>query len=231
MGAALIQDNRSITFASKTLTDVETRYANIECKCLSVEFGLEKFHTYIYGCNITVYNDHKPLEMIQKKPIHAAPPHLQRMLLRLQKYDYNIVYKPGKEMTLTDRLSRFPSRSENLPIELHHNIQHITFTSDKTNIIRGATERDPILYTIYHITLNRWPSRFQEVPHIAHQYWGARDELTIDNGLLLKGEREFVYLLNYTKEHLMIFMKATKALKKCNTSQERKSTGQEWMQT
>ena len=147
-----------------------------------------KFHTYIYGCHITVYSDHKPLEMIQKKPIHAAPPHLQRMLLRLQKYDYNIVYKPGKEMTLADRLSRFPSRSENLPIELHHNIQHITFTSDKTNIIRGSTERDPVLYTVYCITLNVWPSRFQEVPHIAHQYWGARDELTIDNGLLLKGE-------------------------------------------
>ena len=119
----------------------------------------------------------------------------------------------GKEMTLADRLSRFPSRSENLPIELHHNIQHITFTSDKTNIIRGATKRDPILYPVYCITLNGWPSRFQDVPCIACQYWGARDELTIDNSLLLKGEREFVYLLNYTKEHLMIFMKATKVLK------------------
>ena len=92
-------------------------------------------------------------------------------------------------MILADRLSRFPSRSENLPIELHHNIQHITFTSDKTNIIKGATERDPILYNVYCITHNRWPSRFHEVPNIAHQYWGARDELTIDNGLLLKAER------------------------------------------
>ena len=124
MGAALIQDNRPIAFASKTLTDVETRYANIERECLSVVFGLEKFHTYIYGHHITIYNDHKPLEMIQKKPIHTAPPHLQRMLLRLQKYDYNIVYRPGKEMTLANRLSRFPSRSENLPIELHP--QHTT---------------------------------------------------------------------------------------------------------
>ena len=48
LGAALIQDNRPIAFASKTLTDVETRYANIECECLSVVFGLEKVHTYIY---------------------------------------------------------------------------------------------------------------------------------------------------------------------------------------
>ena len=54
-------------------------------------------------------------------------------------------------MILADRLSRFPSRSENLLIELHHNIQHVTFTHDKVNIIGGATERDPILYTVYHI--------------------------------------------------------------------------------
>ena len=107
LGTALLQNNRPIAFASKTLTDVETRYANIECECLSVVFGLEKFHTYIYGRHITVFNDHKPLEMITKKPIHAASPRLQRMFLLLHKYDYTL-YKSGKEMTLADRLSRFP---------------------------------------------------------------------------------------------------------------------------
>ena len=74
LGAALLQNNRPIVFASKTLTDMETRYANIEGECLSVVFGLKKFHTYIYGRHIIVFNDHKPLEMITKKPIHAAPP-------------------------------------------------------------------------------------------------------------------------------------------------------------
>ena len=65
-GAALLQDGRPTVFASQTLTDVETRYANIECKCLSVCFGLEKFYTYSYGQYITVHNDNKPLEMIEK---------------------------------------------------------------------------------------------------------------------------------------------------------------------
>ena len=45
LGTALIQNNRPIVFASKTLTDVETSFANIERECLSVVFGLEKFHT------------------------------------------------------------------------------------------------------------------------------------------------------------------------------------------
>ena len=54
LSAALLQNNRPIAFASKTLTDIETRYANIERECFSVCYGLEKFHTYIYAKHITV---------------------------------------------------------------------------------------------------------------------------------------------------------------------------------
>ena len=187
LGAALLQNNRPIAFASKTLTDMETRYANIEHKCLSVVFGLEKFHTYIYGRHITVFNDHKTLEMITKKPIHVASPRVQRMLLQLQKYDYTLIYKPGKELTLADRLSRFPSNKENTLIKLHKNIQHLTFTSDRINIIRGSIKRDPTLSTVYQLTLNSWPDRISKVPIIARQFWGARDELSIEKGLLVKG--------------------------------------------
>ena len=42
LGAALMQNNRPIAFASKTLTHIETRYVNTECECLSVVFGLRK---------------------------------------------------------------------------------------------------------------------------------------------------------------------------------------------
>ena len=85
LGATLIQSDHPITFASKTLTDIEAHYANIEIGCLSVCLGLEKFHTYLYDRHVIVQNDHKPLEMIQQKPIHVAPPNLQCMLLHMQK--------------------------------------------------------------------------------------------------------------------------------------------------
>ena len=90
-------------------------------------------------------------------------------------------------MTLADRLSRFPLYKENTLIELHQNIQHLTFTSDRINNIRGSIERDPILSTIYHLTLNGWPDRVSKVPRIGRQFWGARDELSIEEGLLMKG--------------------------------------------
>ena len=116
-------------------------------------------------------------------------PHLQRMLLRLQRYIYTIVYKPSKEIVLADRLSRFPSRKDYLPIELHQDIQHVNFTPDRVNIIRGATERDPIYNTIYCTILSGWPEHIHKVSHITHHCWDTRDELTVKNGILLKDNR------------------------------------------
>ena len=189
LSTALIQTNRPIVLASKTLTDVETRFANIERECLAVVFGLEKFHTYIYSRHIIIQNDHKPLEMIQRKPIQAALPRLQCMLLKLQKYDYTIQYIPGKDMVLADRLSRFPSHTENSPIILHHNIHTINFNSEYLKIIRGATERDAIHSTFYRLTLNGWPENFRSVPCIAHHFWSYCDQLTVENRVLIKHDR------------------------------------------
>jgi len=73
------------------LTDTEKRYAQIEKERLAVKFGLERFHQYTYGVDTLVESDHKPLESILVKPLA-----LQRMLLRLQRYNFKLVYKPGK---------------------------------------------------------------------------------------------------------------------------------------
>ena len=112
LGACILQDGKPIAFASKSLTDTETRYANIERELLAIVFGCEKFHTYLYGRSFVVESDHKPLEMICLKNLISAPVCLQRMLLRLQQYDMVITYRPGKEMLLADALSHLPSTSK-----------------------------------------------------------------------------------------------------------------------
>ena len=82
LGAALIQDDKVIAYASKSLTDTEKRYANIERELLACVFGAERFHTYLFGKHFVIETDHKPLEIISKKNLAAAPARLQRMLLR-----------------------------------------------------------------------------------------------------------------------------------------------------
>ena len=109
LGACLIQEGQLIAFASKSLTDTETRYANIERELLGIAFTCQWFNTYVLGRPFTVESDHKPLEMIHQKSLASAPLRLQHMLLQLQRYDVTIRYRPGKEMLLTDALSRCPS--------------------------------------------------------------------------------------------------------------------------
>ena len=77
LGACLLQDGQPIAYASKSLTDTETRYANIERELLAIVFACQRFNTYVLGRPFTVESDHKPLEMIHQKSLASAPPRLQ----------------------------------------------------------------------------------------------------------------------------------------------------------
>ena len=111
LGACIIQDGQPIAFASKSLTDTKTHYANIKRELLAIVYGCEKFHTYLYRRRLIMEMDHKPLKMISLKNLTAAPACLQRMLLCLQQYDLVIMYQPGREMLVADALSHLPSKT------------------------------------------------------------------------------------------------------------------------
>ena len=82
------------------------RYANIESKILVVVFGCLKYHHYLYGRRFVCRSDHQPLEKIHLKNLSDAPQRLQRLQLKIQPYDFEIKYIPGKEVALADTLSR-----------------------------------------------------------------------------------------------------------------------------
>ncbi len=67
--AVLLQEDHPIAYASRSLTQAERNYTQIEKELLSIVYAMEKFHVYTYGRHITVQNDHKPLVPIQKKMI------------------------------------------------------------------------------------------------------------------------------------------------------------------
>jgi len=64
LGATFLQVQKPIAFASKTLTDTESRCGNIERELLAVVYGCERFHTYLFGRRFVAESDHKPLESI-----------------------------------------------------------------------------------------------------------------------------------------------------------------------
>ncbi|CAB3244910.1 unnamed protein product [Arctia plantaginis] len=108
LGAVLIQyDNnepRIIAFGNKSLSDVEKRYCQTEKEALALVWAIEHFHIYLYGKKFELVTDHKPLEVIfgiRSKPCAR----IERWVLRLQTYDYKVIYKPGKS-NIADPLSR-----------------------------------------------------------------------------------------------------------------------------
>ena len=111
-----------ICFASRTLTQTERNYSNLEGKALSIVFGLKKFHQYLYGRPFTLMTD--PLDSLfnEKKSIPTmAAARIQRWALTFAAYKDTAVisspaieYKPGTEHSNADALSRLP-----LPIKPH----------------------------------------------------------------------------------------------------------------
>ena len=158
LGATLMQNGQPIAFASRALTDPETRYAQIEKEMLAVVFALQKFDQYVYGRPVTIQSDHKPLAAISKKPLRSAPKRLQGMLLKVQKYDIVIVHKPGPEMYLADTLSRaFLPTTENTQGEFErvNAVKLLPMTDERLEEMRNSTRDDAVFffYFFYFITL------------------------------------------------------------------------------
>ena len=58
LGTLLLQDNKPIAYASRAITDPETRYVQIEKELLAVVFSFTRFHQYVYGKEVKVESDH-----------------------------------------------------------------------------------------------------------------------------------------------------------------------------
>ena len=191
LGAALIQNGKPVAFASKTLSPCETRYANIERELLSVVFALEYFHCFIFGKPVTVISDHKPLENIHLKQLSQAPPRLQRMLLRIQPYDVDLKYKPGKDMIFADYLSRIKP-SPGPEVTLEHAIHLIQISKNQLNRVKEATNSDENFCSLREQIISGWPESSQVVPKSIRHYYSMKDFLTIEDGVIFYGERLLV---------------------------------------
>ena len=200
LSVVLLQEGQSVVYASRTLTDTERRYSNIERELLGVVFGLERLHHYTFGKPITVETDHQPLTSIWKKTIATSSPRLQRLLLRLAQYDVHIEYLRGRENVIADALSRVTanktdqtdcidslSNIERIPV--HQITQTAPASPERLQELREATERDPSLKLLAKTVHEGWPKIIKDCPRSIQSYWYFQDEITCEDGILYKGTR------------------------------------------
>lgn len=113
LGAVLPQKQhdqwRPIAFSSRSLSETELRYAQIEKEALALTWALEKFSEYTLGKVIQLETDHKPLvPLLGQKSLDLLPPRVLRFRLRLMRFQYTIQHVPGKSLYTADTLSRAP---------------------------------------------------------------------------------------------------------------------------
>jgi len=102
---------RSITYASRSLSPAEKNYSQIEKEGLSIVFGVTKFYTYHFGRKFTLHTDLNPLLKIfspqGSTPVLAAS-RPQRWAILLSSYRSDIRYKSSSDIANADALSRLP---------------------------------------------------------------------------------------------------------------------------
>lgn len=159
IGAVLAQHQlgteRVIAYASRLLSPAERNYTISERECLAVVWSICKFRPYLFGRPFRVITDHHALCWLSslKDPIGR----LGRWSLRLQEYDFTIVYKSGKMHQDADCLSRYPVS----PVDSSEDTElPVLPISDLLNLAQEQ-RRDPALRAhIEHLTsnLNQPPS-------------------------------------------------------------------------
>ncbi|XP_046560092.1 uncharacterized protein K02A2.6-like [Haliotis rubra] len=163
LGSVLLQEGRPVAYASHSLTDAERRYAQIEKELLAVVFGLQKFHHYTYGRHVSVITDHKPLVAI---------------------------YQPGTTIPIADTLSRapLPDKTQLEPVQVN-SVMYTNITDHSLDQIKAATLTDDILSQLKTVIVQGWPDIKNDLSPELRTYFSYRDELTVHDGLLLRGSR------------------------------------------
>lgn len=189
LGAVLVQTNnegsRIIAYGNKTLTDCERRYCQTEKEALALVWAIEHFNMFLYGKEFDLVTDHKPLEAIfgpKAKPCAR----IERWVLRLQSYKFNIRYSPGKN-NIADPLSRLCKLSTN-PLQVgvdfvQNVIEQVRPTAIPLQDIMAHSRQDAEIQAVKNgLYSNQWND-------LTKGYKIFQDELCFYQDILLRGTK------------------------------------------
>ncbi|CAF1082211.1 unnamed protein product [Brachionus calyciflorus] len=198
LGAILMQYNpndsddiRIVAYASRSLTDVERRYAQIEKECLAIVWGCEKFHIYLYGRFFIIKTDNKALEYIFKRSGRKTPLRIERWTIRLNEYDFKVEHTPGKSNP-ADYLSRKPIVSDSVINQVANVELYVNYIFEQ-NIPAAVTQEQVIEETRKDEVLQELIRRIRGLKvnitkRLSISYDNIFHELTVtDKGVVMRG--------------------------------------------
>ena len=160
----------------------------------------------VIGCcaghgEISPFLVHKPLHIKKRsedfgsnlvQESKSSHPRLQRILFRTFPYHLTVCYIPGLTNQLPDCLSQLGGQKVTIKLPKLHLYQitkQLSIRSDSLNQLRLATQKDDECVLLKHTITQGWPCTIKEVPNVLQPYWTFHKELTVEDGLVLKGTR------------------------------------------
>lgn len=104
IGVVLMQDNHPLAFYSQKLTPRMQNSSTYVRELFAITQAVHKWRQYLLGRQFTIRTDHRSLKNLMNQVIQT--PEQQQYLSKLLGFAYTIIYKPGKENSVADALSR-----------------------------------------------------------------------------------------------------------------------------
>ena len=121
-GAMLYQmidgEYRVVAYYSKKLPEAVRRYSISELELTGMLANITAFKHILRNVDFTVYCDHSALVHIIKAKREPPTLRLQKLVEHLMDYKFSIKFLKGKEMFVTDFLSRNPDNDIDSPNEI-----------------------------------------------------------------------------------------------------------------
>lgn len=189
-----------VAYASRTLNKAEINYSTIERELLAIVWSVQHFRPYLFGRKFTIMTDHKPLVYLFS--VSDPSSRLLRFRLKLEEYDYNIIYKPGKYNN-ADSLSRIHRISvrrnlyKNYLKEIENNSINNDLIVDSDKNLNDALKEENIVYLT-----DREFSNNVEFHNSVYEL-KAQDPQIHNIAYLKSDGRYFIYLITRdTKNHI-----------------------------
>jgi hypothetical protein len=189
------ENKKIVTNISRSLTDVERRYSQVEKEALAVVWAFERLQLYLLGKHFKCFTDNRAVQIIFSNPNSKLPALIERWALRIMNFNASFIHKAGKT-NIADYSLRHPIEGPGeVDYEGLSDENYIAFVSE--HALPKATTREQMIAATksdeqLQAVIKRIEQRSLSVQEqsLVKEFDGIQQELcTTSDGLVLRGTR------------------------------------------